>query len=64
MSMRATIWFDLPFVPEAEGRKYQNLLESRVQQNDREYILNFLSNLPDLRMYISETVRPEKEPPA
>jgi hypothetical protein len=64
MSMRATIWFDLPFVPDTEGRKFQNLLESRVQQNDREYILGFLSNLPDVRMYISETIRPDKEPPA
>ena len=62
--MRARVWFDLPWVIEAEGRKFQNLLENHVAQNDRSYILTFLENLPEVHMYIGEDCIPDKEPPA
>jgi hypothetical protein len=61
--MRARVWFDLPWVTETEGRKFQNLLENHVQQNDRDYILTFLANLPQVNMYIAEDCIPDKEPP-
>lgn len=61
--MRTEIWFSLPFISDKEGRKFQTILENHVQQNDRAYILDFLGNLPKVFMYISETVRLDKEPP-
>jgi hypothetical protein len=63
MCMHASIWFALPWVSEVEGRKFQALLENHVQQNDRSYILDFLKELPEVQMYISEHCIPDKEPP-
>ena len=60
--MRARLWFDLPFVPDKEGRLFQNLLETHINQNDREYILNFLSHLPVVHMYIQEDHVEDKKP--
>jgi len=62
--MHASIWFQLPWISEAEGSKFQALLENHVQQNDRSYILDFLSNLPNVQMYISEHHIENKEPSA
>lgn len=62
--MHASIWFQLPWISEVEGKKFQARLENHVQQNDRGYILDFLSNLPEVQMYISEHCIPDKEPPA
>ena len=64
MSMRMILWFTLPLVDEAPGRQFQNLIENRVQQNDRDYVLDFLKALPNVAMAIAEDCFPEKEPPA
>lgn len=64
MSMRMILWFTLPLVDEASGRKFQNLIENRVQQNDRDYVLDFLKALPKVTMSIAEDCFPDREPPA
>ena len=60
--MRARVWFDCPWVDEARGRQIQDLLENNVKENNREYILTFLANVPDVKMYIGEDCIPDKEP--
>lgn len=62
--MRAQVWFDLPWINEKDGRKFQTILESHVLQNDRDFILEFLKNLPDVHMYLAENCKPNQEVPA
>lgn len=58
---RPEIWFILPWVDDAFGKKVQAELENRVLQNDKEYILDFLAGVPKVQIYIGEHCKVDKE---